>query len=780
MKKRMVTEIQARVKDVITLAIGDGANDCLAVDTPVMMADGQRKPALLVQRGDRLLSSAGVAVTVVTQPTVTLAGATMYRVTDETGGSFVVSKGHLVTLAWQRGPTVTCEDAIDALHHRRLLVKWWRADTLTKQSRAFTVRIEGDDPSTCRAAAARVFRTVKEAEQWGWDWFHLRSASDAVVVDEEGDESLPGPRPLEVGDLIDVRADQLANAKLFQQLCQPVQGETTPRACLQLVSPPSTDAAFTDSCRTRRVVSVTLEPAVTSCVEWQVSGDGRFVLGCGVLTHNCDMIQAAHIGVGIAGVEGTAATNSADYAIGSFRMLHTLLFVHGYWSYQRQSKLVVFIFYKASLVALSMFLFGAFSAFSGQQFFDDPNYEIYNVIYTAVPILALAVFDQPLPAETLQNHPIIYRRTKHTAFTPTIFFTWIGRAFLHAAIVFFFPYAQVGHSDVNFDDGRTGGLWFLSMLVYISVVLTPTLLVLFEMTSLTLLHFASVAGSVASLLLISFIINSSLIFPIDPNLNNVVDEIYASPTSYLLLLLTVAFPLLLELLYRGWQREQRPTITQIFQERSKRLGPTHLLHADSERADAPQHHHHRMDGGSMVHVPIELEGKSLGTPFLGGEDDGNEGGGEGVDGAGAGGGGGVGGVGGAALSMDGRMEAVKSQLVKAMLRMRNQMGGQFDSAAQAGLQLHDSCEVDSVTERRGGGGRTARSRLAGGGAEKSVSTAAGSRRVAPARSHSHQLQVKAEISGAQQSRVSESEDELPWQVPSDTSTVLARESKSSL
>ncbi len=52
------------------------------------------------------------------------------------------------------------------------------------------------------------------------------------------------------------------------------------------------------------------------------------------------MITAAHIGVGIAGVEGTAATNSADYAIGTFRFLHTLLFVHGFYSYIRVSKLV--------------------------------------------------------------------------------------------------------------------------------------------------------------------------------------------------------------------------------------------------------------------------------------------------------------------------------------------------------------------------------------------------------------------------------------------------------
>ena len=61
------------------------------------------------------------------------------------------------------------------------------------------------------------------------------------------------------------------------------------------------------------------------------------------------MILAAHSGVGIAGVEGTAATNSADYAIGTFRMLHSLLFVHGFYSYQRMAKLTNFIFYKVKI-----------------------------------------------------------------------------------------------------------------------------------------------------------------------------------------------------------------------------------------------------------------------------------------------------------------------------------------------------------------------------------------------------------------------------------------------
>ncbi len=54
---------------------------------------------------------------------------------------------------------------------------------------------------------------------------------------------------------------------------------------------------------------------------------------------------AAHVGIGISGMEGLQAARSADFAIGQFRFLRKLLLVHGGWAYSRMSKLVLFMFY---------------------------------------------------------------------------------------------------------------------------------------------------------------------------------------------------------------------------------------------------------------------------------------------------------------------------------------------------------------------------------------------------------------------------------------------------
>jgi phospholipid-transporting ATPase len=70
------------------------------------------------------------------------------------------------------------------------------------------------------------------------------------------------------------------------------------------------------------------------------------LLAIGDGANDVSMIQAAHIGVGISGMEGLQAARSADVSIGQFRYLRKLLLVHGAWSYQRISKAILYSFYK--------------------------------------------------------------------------------------------------------------------------------------------------------------------------------------------------------------------------------------------------------------------------------------------------------------------------------------------------------------------------------------------------------------------------------------------------
>jgi hypothetical protein len=66
------------------------------------------------------------------------------------------------------------------------------------------------------------------------------------------------------------------------------------------------------------------------------------LLAIGDGANDVSMIQAAHIGVGISGVEGLQAARSADIAISQFRYLKKLLLVHGTWSYSRLCKMILY------------------------------------------------------------------------------------------------------------------------------------------------------------------------------------------------------------------------------------------------------------------------------------------------------------------------------------------------------------------------------------------------------------------------------------------------------
>ena len=82
------------------------------------------------------------------------------------------------------------------------------------------------------------------------------------------------------------------------------------------------------------------------------------------------MIQKAHVGVGISGNEGLQAANSSDFAIGQFRFLSRLLFLHGAWFYTRVSKVILYSFYKNICLYIIELWFAIYNAWTGQVLFE--------------------------------------------------------------------------------------------------------------------------------------------------------------------------------------------------------------------------------------------------------------------------------------------------------------------------------------------------------------------------------------------------------------------------
>jgi len=340
--------------------------------------------------------------------------------------------------------------------------------------------------------------------------------------------------------------------------------------------------------------------------------------------------------------------------------------VHGFWSYQRVASLVNFIFYKASMVAITMYFFGFFSGFSGTQFFNDAPYQLYNVMYTALPVIAVAVLDRVLPQSLLENTPEAYAQQKGTAFTASIFARWILRSCLHGLCIFFVPVLALDGRGVNVaaPGGQTHDWWVTSTVVYFAVVLVPTFMILYEMNSWTFLHMTAIAISVFTLYFCTWLIN--LLSAIDPDLYGVVDRIYANANAWLTLVMTVGIPLIVELTFRYAHRQFSPTYTEVLQEHDfivhsfrrqasqPRTGAVIDEKEPSKPVKTPQSpaRHDHTKAEALLHLKT-LDAKSK----------------EWVANVGS--------------------DKLQAAVIKSMLRFRNLTGSQYDSAAQARLQNHD-------------------------------------------------------------------------------------------
>lgn len=164
---------------------------------------------------------------------------------------------------------------------------------------------------------------------------------------------------------------------------------------------------------------------------------GSLLLAIGDGANDVSMIQAAHVGVGISGMEGMQAARSADVSIGQFKYLRKLLLVHGSWCYQRISNAILYSFYKNMCLYMTQFWFVFANAFSGQSIAESWTLTFYNVIFTVFPPFVLGVFDQFVNARLLDRYPQLYQLGQSRRFfNVTVFWGWVINGFYHSLIIF--------------------------------------------------------------------------------------------------------------------------------------------------------------------------------------------------------------------------------------------------------------------------------------------------------------------------------------------------------
>lgn len=165
--------------------------------------------------------------------------------------------------------------------------------------------------------------------------------------------------------------------------------------------------ALTTQCET--VVCCRVSPAQKALtVRLVKEGIKAMTLSIGDGANDVSMIQEAHVGVGIAGLEGAQASMSADYAIGQFRYLVKLLLVHGHWNAYRIGVLHQVFFYKNLIWTFSLLLFQIFCEANATYLFDYSLVLLYNLVFTSLPVIMLGSLDQDVRAPGLLAFPQTY------------------------------------------------------------------------------------------------------------------------------------------------------------------------------------------------------------------------------------------------------------------------------------------------------------------------------------------------------------------------------------
>ncbi|CAL8317992.1 unnamed protein product, partial [Lota lota] len=176
-------------------------------------------------------------------------------------------------------------------------------------------------------------------------------------------------------------------------------------------------------------------------------------LAIGDGANDVSMIKAAHIGVGISGQEGMQAVLSSDYSFAQFRYLQRLLLVHGRWSYLRMCKFLRYFFYKNFTFTFVHFWYAFFCGFSAQTVYDEWFITLYNLVYTALPVLGMSLFDQDVNDRWSSQHPQLYSPGQlNLYFNKKAFIRCMMHSCYSSLILFFIPWAAM--YDTVRDDGK--------------------------------------------------------------------------------------------------------------------------------------------------------------------------------------------------------------------------------------------------------------------------------------------------------------------------------------
>eukprot|EP01135_Chromosphaera_perkinsii_P000065 Nk52_evm16s24 gene=Nk52_evmTU16s24 len=317
----------------------------------------------------------------------------------------------------------------------------------------------------------------------------------------------------------------------------------------------------------------------SSVVRLVRSGTDAKVLAIGDGANDVSMIRAADVGVGISGKEGLQAVLASDYAFAQFRFLTRLLLVHGRWSYNRICWMILYFFYKNYAFVLSNFWFAFFSGFSAQTVYENVYIMLYNLVFTSLPPMFVAVFDQDLPDVAVISVPELYTvGLKNSKFNSRVFWWTVLEAIFQSLVFFFVPMLAVcgvrysgqfvSVSSVT-PSGESVGMWLLGTAIYLGCVTVVNLRVALDTQNWTWMNHVVTWCSIGAvyLFILAFSYYPAKAIPIFGNdAYGVASVLYVSGAAWFAIVMVIVMSLAPYFIYNWYKIQTDPSDTDIVRE----------------------------------------------------------------------------------------------------------------------------------------------------------------------------------------------------------------------
>jgi magnesium-transporting ATPase (P-type) len=212
------------------------------------------------------------------------------------------------------------------------------------------------------------------------------------------------------------------------------------------------------------------------------------------------------------------------------------------------------MFYKNVLLVLPQWWFGIYCLFSGQNFYFDGLYQIFNMAFTGLPIFVFGVLDKDVNSHNSLGFPQLYADGRNkTFFSPQLFWQYMTEAFASALLILFFAAGTFAYSwELH---GKGLSVWDIGSAVIFAVIVLANLRLCYETKTWNWLFMLFLWGSVMMWFVFMAIYDKTGLYVWD-NMNGVLGSfgpLMGMPSFWLYIVLAVTVPWMLFFTQLSWQ-----------------------------------------------------------------------------------------------------------------------------------------------------------------------------------------------------------------------------------